>query len=49
MANSTSYLELFLDGFHWENRDKMLDDFPLMNSLMVVIGEETVGVIYHGI
>ena len=46
MANSTSYLELFLNGFHWENRDKMLDVFPLMNSLMVVICEKTVGVSY---
>ena len=42
MVNSTSYLGLFLHGFQWENRDEMLDDFPLMNSLMVVIGEETI-------
>ena len=47
MANSSSYIELFLDGFNWENRDKTLDDFPLMGSLKVVIGEETVEVGYH--
>ena len=47
MNNSSSCLELFLNGFDWENRDKMLDDFPLMGSLKVVIGKETVEVSYH--
>ena len=41
MNTSSSYLMIFLKGFHWENRDKMLDDFPFMSSLQVVIGKET--------
>ena len=41
MRNSSYYLELFLNGFHWEKRDKTLDDLPLMSSLKVVIGKKT--------
>ena len=39
-ANSTSHFELFMDGFKWENRDKSVDDFPLMGSVKGVVGEE---------
>ena len=47
MPNSSSYTDLFLDGFHWEKRDKTLDDFPLMSSLKIVIGEKVFAIDYQ--
>ena len=38
-ANETS---LFWDVFAWENRDRRLDDFPLMQSPIGPIGQREI-------